>query len=218
MAGRGKVYIVGGGSSLQDFDFNRLRDTDTITVNKSIFDVPNPNYFITVDYSFLLKIRRQVRLFRSIRTTKVFVAALHHPHLIEREGRFVDTKNNLIYKLGLFDLIIKSRESELIGYNWNNFRSGENSGYCALQLAILLGYTKIYLLGIDLAVTKSTHYHEGYGPKQAVTFPEKLEQYYLSFKRALKRMQRDNVDIKVFSCSSISRLNEIISYSPLENI
>lgn len=47
----GKVIIIGGGESLEDFDFEQLKDFDgaVITVNNVIFHLPRVDYWITVD-------------------------------------------------------------------------------------------------------------------------------------------------------------------------
>ena len=56
-----EAFIVGGGSSLKKFDFTKLANKNTIVVNKAIVDVPNPKHFITMDYTFLKKIRDDVQ-------------------------------------------------------------------------------------------------------------------------------------------------------------
>lgn len=209
---REKVFVVAGGPSLKNFDFSFLRDKDTIVVNKSIFNVPNPNFFVSVDYTFLKKVDRVH--FKNIPTTKVFVAALGHPSLQEEDGRITDTKFNLIYRLNEYDIIIKSRKQDGVGLTFYDFRTGKNSGFCALQLAIVLGYKEIYLLGVDLNITSSfTHYHGGYGESRE-KFNAKLPGYFEYFKIGLEQL-REKSDIQVFSCSENSSLNSIIAYKNL---
>lgn len=210
-----KVFIIGGGPSLKDFDFELLRDKDTIAVNRAILDVPNPNYFITVDFTFLKKLRRS-RL-QSVDTTKIFVACLHFDFMTEKNGQIIDTKHDIVYDLSDFDLIVKSRGVKGIGYRFKDFKNGLNSGYCALQLAVILGYKKIYVMGIDLCLAKNkednkvkTHYHGGYG-ENAVSFSTKLEEYYAHFVCGLKEI-KENTNIKVISLSPVSRLNNILKH------
>jgi len=205
-------FIVGGGPSLSEFNFNSLRNKDTIVVNKSVFDVPNPNFFISVDYTFLKKVNRTQ--FLNSPCAKVFVADMSYPFLQEREGRIVDTRFNLVYQLNEYDLIIKSRKQAGIGLTFKDFRTGKNSGFCALQLAVVLGYTEIYLLGLDLVTNNSatpTHYHGGYGEKTE-KFNSKLLTYYNFFKQGLEMLHSTSPEIKVYSLSSISGLNKIIPY------
>jgi len=151
MEERKRVFIVGGGPSLKDFEFIKLAEEDTIVVNKSILDVPLSNYFITVDYTFLSKIG--LDCFKRINTEKVFVADFSYPFLKKKDSQIVDTRTNLVYDLKYFDRVIESQKYEGIGFTFDDFRSGRNSGYCALQLAVILGYEEIYLLGIDLNIS-----------------------------------------------------------------
>lgn len=209
-----EVYIIGGGPSLLDFNFDLLKDKDTIAVNKSILDVPNPKYFITVDYTFLKKI--EIQKLKDVNTTKIFIVCLHFDFIKEENGQIIDIKHNIIYNLQDFDVIIKSRVEGGIGFNLRDFRNGLNSGYCALQLAVALGYEKIYLLGLDLCnnqkytTNKQTHYHGGYGEK-AFSFDIKLEKYYQHFVKGLKEIKQ-NSNINVISLSPVSRLNSQIDY------
>ncbi|MHA1690362.1 MAG: hypothetical protein ACTSU7_01865 [Candidatus Heimdallarchaeaceae archaeon] len=210
-----EIFIVAGGSSLTNFDFNLLRNKNTIVVNKAILDVPNPTFFITVDFTFLRKVG--IHNIQSKDTTKVFIACLHFPYMQEQGGRIVDTRSGLVYDLSDFDMIIKSRADEGIGFQFKDFRNGLNSGFCALQFAVILGCKKIYLMGVDLCpgpnkdstVTK-THYHGGYGESVA-SFSTKLEKYCIRFVDGIRQIQ-DNTDIEVISLSPISRLNGQIDY------
>lgn len=210
-----EIYIIGGGASLKDFDFVKLKDKDTIAVNMAALDVPNPTYCITLDYTFLRKLERNIIKFRGLETTRVFIVDFHHPYLKEKGGRIVDTKHNLIYNLADFHMIIKAYKATGIGFSFNDFRTGINTGYCALQLAVLLGYTKIYLLGIDLVAQERTHYHEGYG-KGVRKFNKKLITYLQYFKDGLKQIQIERPDIEVISCSPISGLNNIIKFKEFD--
>lgn len=208
-----EVFIVGGGPSLRNFNFSSLTDKCTITVNKSVFHVPNPNYFISVDYTFLGKVTRKV--FHAIPARKFFVADFSHPFLQEINKKITDTRFNLKYNLHDYNVLIRAQNQEGIGYTFEDFRTGRNSGFCAFQLAIILGFKRIYLLGIDLNKQSSTHYHEGYG-ERAATFNPKLDEYYDYFEMGLEQLKQERPDIHVFSCSLDSRLNDIISYRDVE--
>ncbi len=207
------IYIIGGGSSLKGFDFSKLKDKTTVAVNKSYSYVPDLDYFITIDFTALKKISD----INNINPTKIFVANFTKPYLQEKEGRIVDTRFNLVYKLEDFDMIVKSKKTEGLGLSFNDFRNGDNSGYCALQLAVVLGYTEIYLLGIDLTATgcEETHFHGGYGENKE-SFQKKLDSYYQHFVQGLKELKEKSPNVKVYSCSKISRLNNIIEFRELK--
>ena len=208
---------MGGGPSLKDFDFSKLNGHHVIAVNKSIFDVHHANYFLTIDYTFLRKI--DLIKFNQINTTKVFVINLANNYIKEVSGKIIDTRWNLFYDLKPFDVIIKSKSINGFGNTFGDFRNGLNSGYCALQLAILLRYTKINLLGFDLSIDKNkTHYHTGYSGTTEAQFVSRLEEYYKFFENGLIQLREQNPEVKVVSCSSISKLNQIIEYIPVEKI
>jgi len=204
------VYIVCGGPSLSPFNFHQLADRDTIVVNSSLKNVPNPNWFVTVDYTFIRKYGTKQILEHPV--SKVFVADFSYPFMKEENGLVVDTRHRLLYKDIQNFHIIKSVTQEGMGMDFSDFRSGKNSGYSALQLAVVLGYKKIYLLGLDLNFNSAqpTHYHGGYGEARS-SFQGKLVQYFNTFKTGLRELKAKS-DVQVFSCSQTSRLNGEIPY------
>jgi len=207
-----EVFIVGGGPSLRGFDFFSLLNKKTIVVNKAILNVPNPNYFITVDYTFILKIG--LTTLGECCAHKYFVVDLSYPFIQKVNDSYIDTRHNLTYtNLYLFDTIIESKDQNGLGFSFEDFRSGANSGYSALQLAVVLGFKKINLLGIDLICTDRTHFHEGYG-ERINSFNEKLESYFQSFKLGLESIKRFT-DIRVVSRTPFSRLNDIIPFEEM---
>lgn len=194
------------------FDFCTLTNKCTIAVNRSIFNLSNANYFVTVDYTFLNKINR--RRFDFISTTKFFIADFSFPFMKEINGIVTDTRFNMQYDIHGFHALVKAKGQEGIGYSFADFRTGMNSGFCALQLAIILGFKKIYLLGIDLTHQCNTHYHGGYG-ENSDTFNSKLNTYFNYFKIGLEQLKQERPGIEVISCSKNSRLNDIIPYEDL---
>ena len=212
----GKCYIVGGGPSLINTDLRVLDNEKTIGINKSIFYLANPSYFITMDYTIIRKLDMSQLLL--IKCPRFFVVNLSTPYLQVRRGAICDTRSNKIYQdvYDCFDTIVLSRTEEGIGTSFRDFRCGNNSGYCALQLAVALGYTEIYLLGIDLTVDGGhTHFHQGYRETYSL-FTKKLPNYYKVFVNGLEELSRKLPHIQVRSCSPISTLNAVIPYVPFE--
>lgn len=206
-----KCFIVGGGPSLRGFDFNRLKTVDTIAINQSIFHVPNPNYFITMDY---LYVKNNPQIF-DIKTHKIFIANHCVDYIQEINGKITDTRSGLVYELDKFDEVIDSWYPVGMGDYYGHFVHGGNSGFCALQLAVLRGYTEIYLLGIDLVTEKAkTHFHDAYCLPMG--FGDKLRSYEQAFVAGLSVLNCDMPDVKVYSCSPISTLNEKIPYKSIE--
>lgn len=212
---RKKCFVIGGGSSLKDFDWSVLKDKDTVVANMAIFSVPDPKYFVTVDYTFYTKLKpEQKDQFNEIKTSKIFIADMSPgTPLVETDGKIQDVRFNLIYNLENFNVVVKAVGKEGFGYTLGDFRTGVNSGYCALQAAIALGYQEIYLLGFDLNVSAQTHFHNQYGTNLD-TFRERLDKYYTYFETGLKQLRTDN-KVNVWSCNPDSRLNGLVGIVPL---
>jgi len=209
------IYIVGGGYSLRDKNLRVLEHYPTIVTNKSILYVPKPNYFVTMDYSFLNKMGHRFRnKFEGTLMTKIFIVNLASGHLVEENGQIIDQRYGLVYKLEGFNVLIKSYKKEGIGLEFGDFRNGDNTGFSALQLAIVLGYKEINLLGIDLTIGNKTHFHGGYG-ESPYKFQNKLDEYYEYFKNAIQELNVIRPDIQIYSCSETSKLNDIIPYKKL---
>lgn len=212
------IYIVGSGTSLKDFNFNSLADKDVIAVNKSIFYLPLAKYFVTMDYSFLTKIREKYKEFTEHKASKIFIVNFTKPYLQDVNGAIVDTRRNLIYHLRDFHTIIKSHKTDSFGLDFKDFRNGDNSGYCALQFALLLNYKNIYLLGFDLQCQKQTHFHDGYQHQNTTLFSKNLELYYNYFQSGLKYIQEIKPNINIYNCSKKSKLAHCLPYFDLTTI
>jgi len=242
-------FVVGGGPSLSDFNFNLLRDKTTIVVNSSIFFVPNPDFFISMDYTWFLKNNVEYGVsspyFKS-KAKKYFVVGFKGDRCIKTEHGVIDRNFNLEYDLRVVDETIHASQYGGIGTTFEDFRCGRESGYSALQLAIVLGYERIYLLGMDLATvrcrTKEVSYnsHVSFSPpKQGKSTVVKLglggkTHFYKSTGRSdLRTMDtrfkkfllpypdavkeiEEKTNCRVFSCSPISKLNKFFKYVPVE--
>lgn len=204
-----EVFIIGGGSSLQGFNFSRLENRNTIAVNASALDVPNPTFCITGDSSQFRKV--QEGYYANVKTTWVVVLSPTHPIMKFEDGRLIHKGSGFVYNLFCVDMIIRSAGLEGIGFNFNDFKTGYNSGFCAFQLAVLLGYKRIYLLGIDLDKdSKEIHYHDRYKKRRTIS-NKSFGKFYDNFVLSLKIL-KEKTDIEVFSCSKNSRLNQHIKF------
>lgn len=212
------IYIVAGGTSLKGFDFSKLKGKDVIAINKSILDVPFAKYFITMDYTFIdKKLKDKEHIFDVSKATKIFILNLCPKYMSDDFGRVMDLRNDYIYKLDKFDMIIKSHHVKGIGWNFKQFAHGNNSGFSALQLAICLGYKNIHLLGYDLRGGNETHYHGGYNqdPKK---FKQKLQEYLGNFVYTFKILKIRKPDIKIYGYSPNSPINKWTVPKKLEDI
>ena len=221
-----RVFIVGGGPSLIGFDFNKLINEDTIAINRSVFDLPRAKYFLTMDYTFLSRMRLQgarvnhKRLvdFVSNPSEKMFVVGFDDRRFEKRSDvEILDKFTGMVYDLHLFNKVIWASARGGIGMSMEDFRSSSDSGFSAIQLATLLGYNEIYLLGMDFLVSESgTHYHKDYGSDK-MNYQDRLDWFYTEYGRAFSEI-REKLNIKVFSCSRISKLNGLIPFANIEEV
>jgi len=162
-AWKGKpCFLVGGGPSLRGFNFHKLDGHRTIGVNKS-FIYFDPTINISMDS----------RLYNWI-----VGGTLGKENKVDVRKRFYDTTAIRVwvrthgYKFGSEVYILKA-SSLSFGYPSKmelGIHTGGNSGFCALQLAILLGANPIYLLGYDMKGEneKQAWWHNGYPQMQPV--------------------------------------------------
>jgi hypothetical protein len=147
-----RCFIVGGGPSLKGFDFSRLRGERVIAVNKAFYDVPFADIMFAMDRP-LLDLIMQGKLgenyraaFESFRGAKLWLDL-----------------SGYAYPAGIYSI----RSAGEIGWTKSlaeGLFHGQNSGYGALNLALVLGADPIYLLGYDCARGPSgeKNYHDGY--------------------------------------------------------
>lgn len=205
------VYIVGGGPSIKDVDLSILSDKAVIAVNYSIFSVSNAAYFVTLDPRFFSKIKGRLDEFNNHPATKVLIhnwptdRVKFHPWA----GLTVGPSKA---DFSAFKIVIHSTVAAGFGKTFLDFRHGSNSGYCAVQFALLLGYTRIHLLGFDLTdAGGQQHFHNAYQLDRNC-----LPAYIRHFEEGLKSLPSTWPDVKVISHSPISVLNQMIPYEPLQ--
>ena len=209
---RDRVFIIGGGPSVEQSSLKKLTNEETIAVNKSAFFVPNATHFITMDYTVLSKVG--VPRVKNLSCAKHFVINMSIDYIQSRGGVPTDVRSNRRYDqlFDVFDTIHICHREDGLGVNFNDFRCGNNSGYCALQLAFLLGFRNIYLLGFDMNTRGTrTHFHSGYR-EQASIFAKRVAGYINAFNNCFQEARVKYPDVKVYSCSESSGLNNIIPY------
>ena len=220
---KNRVFLVGGGTTVARTNLRELKYEDTICVNSSVFDVPSPNFFTTKDYTFLSRYlvaclhqkTDALEIWNAV--TKFFIVSFFGGSLRNVRDKIADVHNKILYDLRLVDWVIESEKQEGISPSLGDFRSGVDSGYGALQLAVLLGYTEIYFVGYDMRVNVCTHYHDRYRRRDADEFQQTLDRYLQRYRKAFREI-KNNSSIKMISCSPISKFNTDIEYKSLDKI
>lgn len=208
-----EIYIVGGGHSLKTFDFTWLKGKDVIAVNHAVTNVPFAKYFISMDYTYIDK-KADKEFFKSLSCQKFFVVSVNNKYIKYRNHHYYDARSNYVYDLSLFDRVIPAMFERGLSRDFMNFVHGCNSGYCAFQLALLLGYTDIHLLGFDMNVGETTHYHDHYGTSSR-QFVKTLRIAVPIFIEGLKALKKICSKITVYNYSKTSPLTPYTKYREL---
>jgi hypothetical protein len=204
------VYIIGGGPSLKGVDLSPLSDKAVIAVNYSIFSVPTASYFVTLDPRFFSKVKTRLEEFNNHPATKVLIHNWPADRVQFRPlaGLTVGPSKA---DFSAFKLVIHSTVAQGFGKTFLDFRHGSNSGYCAIQFAMLLGYERIHLLGFDLTdAGGQQHFHDAYQLDRNC-----LPAYIRHFEEGFKSLPAAWPNVQVISHSAVSALNGMIPYEPL---
>ena len=138
------VFIIGGGPSLKDFDFDLLKNKKTIAVNKAFLFYPLADVLYWSDSRVYQWYKKDIDKFKGDKyTIKPYGNLSQDIKILRNAG-----------KLGL----------EL---NASGIRHGNNSGHAAINVAYHYGAKRIVLLGFDMQNDRGrSHFHDGYPIKQ----------------------------------------------------
>jgi hypothetical protein len=147
-------FIVGGGNSLEGFDFDILQGLGKIiAVNQSLLNLPFANMFASMDSRYFRWIHEGVLggetlvAYQDFKGIKVWV---------NTEMDKTDWKHEVFILDHTGDKVVCQHMEDGV---W----TGGNSGFSALQIAAVLGCNPIYLLGFDFKqVGGSVHHHKEY--------------------------------------------------------
>lgn len=179
-----EIFIVAGGPSLKGFDWSRLINKDVLAINRSYEVLPNAKYIYFADHDFF---------------------ARHDTGMLAHRGQIITG-----YAANLCKKRISSPhviEYTLTGANGldtqpMSIRHGRNGGYAAINVALHLGYKKIYLLGYDMGRSEGvTHWHDGHPRIDPESIYETMLGHYATLAEPLK-----NNGIKVYNTNPNSRL------------
>lgn len=147
-----RCFIIGGGPSLKGFDFSRLRGERVIAINKAFLDVPFADIMFAMDRP-LLDLITSGKLGENYRQAFEFFWG----------AKLWLDLSGYSYPAGIYHLPAAGE----IGWTKSTSQGlfhGQNSGYGALNLAMVLGADPIYLLGYDCSKGPAgeKNYHSGY--------------------------------------------------------
>lgn len=132
------IYVVAGGPSLTGYDWSKLRDKRVIAVNRSYEVLPYAEIVYFSDKRFFHWHEKGLIAHSAVKVTG---AKLEHP---EVDNVSFSGRGGLSTVPGVL-------------------RSGNCSGYAAINLAIQMGATSIVLLGFDMKFSAGdSHWHDGH--------------------------------------------------------
>ena len=214
-----KVFIVGGGPSAKDVDFKALQRQghDIICVNKAIEYVSYAKFFITMDYTFFQKTNLSLDNINARVDQSIFILNKQYSNIKEVNGIVTDTRHNFQYTdlNKLSGVIVSTKETNPgFGKDLASFAHGSNSGYCALQLAILMKYEEIHLIGFDLmTIGNTTHFHSGYNQNNQ-RFQTHLQKYKNRIISDIRSYDNDNI----FVSTKSTALKTLVKYKSLTEV
>lgn len=206
-------FVIGGGPTLyeykeQGFDFSLLENEITVAANVA-YDLFKPTYLVWEDGFIPDNFSDEITGLEGCTKFCPSYIAKKYPNLASNPDVYV---LHVLAGSSADVNVLPKTFSKPISF-WNN------TGVVALRLAYLLGLYPIYLLGIDLrkSLEGRTHFHDKYGKaRHGRPKVSNYDGFYNAFKVTIEAIRREKV--RVYSCSRISPLNEIIPYKDLREL
>lgn len=176
ISGFSECFIVAGGPSLKGFNWSLLDGKFVIAVNRSYEVLPNAQivYFTDDDWW-----------------------KTHHPKLLKHSGKLIKgcLPNKQIKHPQVTEYVLTG--PHYLDMAKGNLRHGHNSTYAAVNLAVQLGFKKIYLLGVDMKWgTKNdkatSHWHDGHRRLDPESVYKKMME---CFKTMVEPLKKEKVEV-----------------------
>ena len=196
-----KCYIIGGGPSASALDWDKIKDSITIGINKAFVYYPDTTINYSMDGTFYRHIVGLIDLGeRTVEYNRAWKAY---------NGIRVFAMTNKAFPFGdeVYTVERMKKKSLCLDFRKGMY-AGNNSGWGALNLAIALGCNPIYLIGYDMNVdhvNKKTHWHDGYQERSNINKADKKLARFCTcidhFAGDIKKLQFD-----VYNCNPDSGL------------
>lgn len=185
------VFLVGGGRSLEGFDFNRLKGKGhVIAINDAMLHLPWADAVFSADKIWIKNREKELKRFFGLKF-------------------FAIQKESIPEWMDDCCVLNRARERGLSEQS-DTVRLGGNSGYAALNLAYLGGAKTIVLMGYDLnrpahvdGIKTKAHWHKGYPWFKTSDF-KRYATWADNFKFTLLQLYRN--DIKIFNTNPNSAI------------
>lgn len=184
-------FIVAGGSSLLEFDWGYLDDKRNVfAINRSYEKCTKADNLFWVDERFW---------------------SVHEKGLTEHNAPNKITARRHPMRIDYPDWVTQYNFSGQKGYDEKDgfIRTGNNSGYACLSLAIQQGFREIFLLGYDMKFESQSHWHDGHTDvrgNKLVNLEETLTDKMLPFFDGLKEATSHIAGLRIINTNPNSAI------------
>jgi len=192
-----KIFIIAGGPSVKEVNLELLKDQHVITVNMG-YRLPISTMNYSNDQRFLQIVRNREDWI-SYKGKKYF-AKLRKPFNYPQDVTLVPITN-----------------VQEVPLRAESIFAGNNSGFGAIQLAIWLGFRRIFLIGYDMRMQGvKTHWHEEYrGQNNSTSYrSKKLDSFKEQIREFAPLWFAAGIDISICTPSAL----RCFEYVPLEEV
>lgn len=195
-----RVFIIGGGTSLIDFDFSMLWNEVTIGCNKAAFEA-DTNILVSIDRNFISNYHGEIQ--EHVQQGGLAVLGRRTEEDLNRVAAIIGATDCR----HLREPIIDPPEMCL---------AGPNSGFAALGLAVQSRATEIHLLGFDMCGGKHGkhffgHYRHGTSP------PTAMQNWHRAFDACADEIRNLRISVTNWVGEPRSRI-ECFPTRPLEEL
>lgn len=188
------VFIVGGGPSLDDFDFKKLDNKNTIVINHA-YRYCKTDVLVFLDAIFVREIKKEFN--HDIYDFKFKIIAGPSSGLQERAN------------------ITKVQVTRGISMMPDRLYGRPCSTFIAMNAAIIMDARRIFLLGIDGAFKKTKKFPKGKGHFFSHEFKHNRDHYEAAYIRMVPLFEKFKHFKNIYNCSPISTI-KFFKYMDIE--
>ena len=229
------VFIIGSGNSLNKIDMSKLANCNTISMNRQYIAYSDwgfiPTYYLMIDAHLINTFHKDIeKLIKNEKEIKKFFIMRHgHNSMSGWIDKMRAEENEKIVRLNVGGSEKFTKSSSDIDNKAMGFDG--NAGACSVEIARLLGYKKVILLGVDAKYINKeesikekkdlNHFRPDYfdvnfkeGETQGPYGVNAGTKYWKIF----SELQKDMDDFEIISSSPGSPINEFLEYVEFDNL
>ena len=198
-----RCFIIGNGPSLTTDDLEKIKDESSFAANliyKS-FDKTSwrPTFYCVEDYNVLEKNIDEIKKLSPEYEHGFFSGNIYK----SLPSDFLKNKKNSFWYVAMFNW----ESNPSFSFDISDYiAEGMTVTYCNIQLAVYMGFSEIYLLGIDHFYEPHNSYSEFIGKDSTVYNAPRLDKSTLAYRKAAKVCKEKG--IKIYNATRGGHLEE----------